>query len=336
VTPAAQRPLILLYDRMWDRWPDFTDLPAEDAALYTTDRARFAGADMVVFHVPTIRRVKPWRLRKRRGQLWVAWSMESVENYPLLEDARSAAAFDLTMTYERGADVWTPYIPPTFEERCRHPAPPKTEAAPLVMFQSSAHDRSGRIPYAAALMRHIRIDSFGAILNNRTLPEADRGILTKRAVAGRYRFCIAFENSIAPDYVTEKLFDAYLAGAVPVYRGAPNVADFAPAPGSYIDAAAFPDPAALAAHLHEIAGDEAAYASFHRWRERPLSDGFRAHLAAVARPYLSRLADLGRERLASIPSAPVPRGRPLAHLEPPRPLPRRVGRWLGDLFARRA
>ena len=43
------------------------------------------------------------------------------------------------------------------------------------------------------------------------------------------------ENSIATDYVTEKLYDAFVAGCVPVYYGAPNVEDLLPDPDSIID-----------------------------------------------------------------------------------------------------
>lgn len=333
---SAREPLILVYNEMWDRWPSLETLPPEDAGLYTFDRERFAEADVVVFHVPTIRRVKPWRLEKRPGQLWVAWTMESIVNYPLLDDPRSAAAFDLRMTYERSADVWTPYLPPFFADRYRRPVPEKTEAAPLVMFQSSSHDRSGRIRYATELMKHIRIDSYGTVLNNRTLPQPDRGIATKRAVIGRYKFCIAFENSVAPDYVTEKLFDGFMAGAVPVYRGAPNVADFVPSPDSYIDANAFAGPAALAAHLGALAADDEAYARFHRWREEPLPDGLEADLAIVGRPYLARLADIARARLGDRPPPSGEAERPLAHLERKRSWSRRLRRRLRDLLPWRA
>jgi alpha(1,3/1,4) fucosyltransferase len=44
-----------------------------------------------------------------------------------------------------------------------------------------------------------------------------------------YRFCIAYENSVEPDYVSEKLFDSFFAGCVPIYLGAPNVLDYIPA-----------------------------------------------------------------------------------------------------------
>ena len=38
-----------------------------------------------------------------------------------------------------------------------------------------------------------------------------------------YKFCIAYENSASPGYVTEKLFHAKAAGCVPIYWGAPDV-----------------------------------------------------------------------------------------------------------------
>ena len=36
------------------------------------------------------------------------------------------------------------------------------------------------------------------------------------------------ENIELMDYVTEKVYDAYFAGAVPIYLGAPNVVEFLP------------------------------------------------------------------------------------------------------------
>lgn len=38
-----------------------------------------------------------------------------------------------------------------------------------------------------------------------------------------YKFCLCFENAVAPGYVTEKIFDCFKARCVPVYWGAPNV-----------------------------------------------------------------------------------------------------------------
>jgi hypothetical protein len=64
-----------------------------------------------------------------------------------------------------------------------------------------------------------------------------------------------------------------------VYLGAPNARTHAPAPHSYIDAADFSWPEALAAFLLALAADEPRYRAYTAWkRARPfaLSDGFRA------------------------------------------------------------
>jgi len=44
-----------------------------------------------------------------------------------------------------------------------------------------------------------------------------------------YRFQLVLENGVEPHYWTEKLADAYLGWAYPVYLGCPNVADYLPA-----------------------------------------------------------------------------------------------------------
>ena len=54
----------------------------------------------------------------------------------------------------------------------------------------------------------------------------------------RYPFYLAFENSDETDYVSEKVFHALEAGVLPVYAGAPNVADFVP-PNSVIELSSF-------------------------------------------------------------------------------------------------
>ena len=56
----------------------------------------------------------------------------------------------------------------------------------------------------------------------------------KRPVLSKYVFALAFENTRVPGYVTEKVVDAMIAGCVPVYRGAPDIADHVPA-GAILD-----------------------------------------------------------------------------------------------------
>jgi len=63
-----------------------------------------------------------------------------------------------------------------------------------------------------------RVDSAGAIYNNVGY-RAPRGTDFLRWIAN-YKYMICLENSIEPGYITEKPFQAWFAGTVPIYHGA--------------------------------------------------------------------------------------------------------------------
>lgn len=63
-----------------------------------------------------------------------------------------------------------------------------------------------------------------------------RGTLSeKRPLLSNYKFSICYENARdIPGYITEKIFDCFLTGCIPVYWGAPDVARYIP-PECFID-----------------------------------------------------------------------------------------------------
>jgi len=275
------------------------DCPGECRMIY--DRLRIAEANAVVFHIPTLRDPIE-RLWKRPGQRWVAWSMESDANNPRLADPEFMSNFELTMTYRRDSDVWVPYLKAGFvgladgfvgpgPEAMLEPPRPKTEVAPAIYVASNPETLSGRDAYVRELMRYLEVDSYGSSLNNRTWP-TDAGRATKLETLSRYKFTLAFENSFAEDYVTEKFFDAIVAGSVPVYLGAPNIADFAPGDRCFIDVAAFAGPRELATHLLELSHDETAYQEYLAWKSDGLRPEFLALLTRLEPHPLCRLARL--------------------------------------------
>jgi hypothetical protein len=268
---ARFKPLILVYNH-FASWgpPTRHDCPA--ACEFTMDRGRLAEADAAVYHIPTLP-ADTRRIEKRPGQKAVALSLESEGNYPLLADPEFMGQFDITMTYRRDATIWCAYFDPDLAVRLLTPPQPKTEAAPAVYFTSNPFERSGRNLYVIKLMKRIGVDCYGRMLRNRELRE-DRGRETKLTVIARYKFTLAFENSICRDYVTEKFFDPLVAGSVPVYLGAPNVNEFAPAEDCFIDVTNFAGPAALAAYLASLAADERAYARYLAWKTGDLAPGF--------------------------------------------------------------
>ena len=94
-----------------------------------------------------------------------------------------------------------------------------------------------------------------------------RGITRqKRNVLRRVKYCICYENAVFPGYITEKIFDCFFAGCVPVYHGAPNVSRSIP-PAAFIDRTQFASHQALYDYLRgmsdrEYAGYRAAIAAF--------------------------------------------------------------------------
>ncbi|NUS21545.1 MAG: alpha-1,3-fucosyltransferase [Mesorhizobium sp.] len=320
-------PLILFWTRYFNKPVDIAAIPRCSVPVeWTNDRRRLAEADAVVFHLPNFREAGD--AHKYPGQLWVAWSMESVVNYPVMADAAFMRHFDVAMTYETGADVWRPYLPEaSWWEAARHvPIPPKPERAPAVHFQSSSLNKSGRDTFITELSRHIAVDCYGRYRPNREITGPDLGRRTKLETIGRYHFCLALENSIAPNYVTEKMFDPLAAGTVPVYLGAPNAAAFVP-DNSFIDAASFSTPAELAAYLRHLIETPQAYAAYLAWRSSPLPEKLAARVASLDAPPLCRLARLVTQRLTQHGPGQPP-GKPSLPFGGKAFLRTRLRRWL--------
>jgi hypothetical protein len=294
----SRTPLVLFRTSFFGTTPIDHIVGLEQEDHFTVDQSRLKEADVVVFHVPDLRLSDIGDTPKYSGQMWVAWSLESNVNYPRLAQSSFLRPFDLLMTYQRGSDVWVPYFPDlaSWQRTLQSKMPLKTASSPVVMFQSSIIDKSGRCELAVELIRRIKIDSYGRYLRNKTLASADLGRQTKLETIADYHFCLALENSIAPDYVTEKLYDCLLAGVVPVYRGAPNVAELAPA-GSYINADAYGGASGLASYLHHLLERPDEYAGYFAWRDKPLPEGLVAMLESTAVHPFIRLLNIASARI---------------------------------------
>ena len=77
-------------------------------------------------------------------------------------------------------------------------------------------------------------------------------VKTKAEVLERSRFCICYENvRDFPGYITEKIFDCFFSGCVPVYWGPADITDTIPA-ACFVDRRAFSTHEALYAHLQSM------------------------------------------------------------------------------------
>jgi hypothetical protein len=67
----------------------------------------------------------------------------------------------------------------------------------------------------------------------------------------KYNFVLAMENTISPGYITEKIYNAYLAGAIPIYYGHSVVNDIFN-PRSFINITDYPDFQSCANHISRM------------------------------------------------------------------------------------
>ena len=280
------RTIILVYNTMWGQLPGLTQGEVPEGCAITTERGYWNRAQAVVFHLPTLCRLP---LRKPLGQRWVAWSKECRENYPLHQKPDYLRKFDLFMTYERNADVVSPYYGYLAARRFRSPPEEKSEF--LCSFVSSEVNQSGRVEFLRELMEHVPVHCYGKLFQNRQLAQ-DKGADTRKQIYSRYKFVLGLENAVAPDYVTEKFYEPLEAGSITVYRGAPNVSQFSPAPRCFVNANDFASPKLLAEFLLALADNQERYNEWMLWRQRPFLPEFEDLLSASRESTWSRLCKL--------------------------------------------
>ena len=51
----------------------------------------------------------------------------------------------------------------------------------------------------------------------------------KAKTLGQYKFSICFENCEVPGWISEKIYDCFAAGCIPIYLGAPDITSYVPA-----------------------------------------------------------------------------------------------------------
>lgn len=286
--------VLLFYNRIREMPLTYPREHVPEDILITSDQKYLWRANVVVFHLPTLDFDLEEDLDKPAHQRWVGWTRECEENYPSIKSTEFMSLFDYWMSYHQGADVQTPYYASDYPARFRESVFSDNSRCGICMLISSPFNRSGRQEYLKELMRDVQIDSYGKLYNNSWMQE-DKGRSSKMTLYEQYKFIIAFENSCAEDYVTEKFFDPLLAGAVPIYFGAPNIDEFAPGDNCYVDVRKYNTAEELAAHLKACLKEPALYEQYQQWRKQPLREAFVLKAAQMQVHPFIRLCRLVKE-----------------------------------------
>lgn len=144
---------------------------------------------------------------------------------------------------------------------------------------STCHRGEGttkRMSVVQQLQATFRVDSLGKCMHSRYVPEgitlgvggsAQESLRLKQRAISHYLFYLAFENTHERGYVTEKVFDALIAGTVPVYLGSSaDCRPLMPHPKAAIYVDDFSTIAELSGYLQYLSRNESAYEEHRAWR----------------------------------------------------------------------
>lgn len=229
----------------------------------------FYGTDFRAYEAP---------LPRLQHQTWALFHEESPMNNYFLSHGPGIRLFNYTATFRRESDYpltlqWLPsldyLLKPTavpLEEKNRLR---REGLAPVLYIQSHCDVPSNRDRYVQELMKYIEVDSYGKCQNNKPLPEHLEDTSTATGedpqfmnFVARYKFHLAMENGLCPDYMTEKLWRPLHQGCVPIYRGSSVVADWMPNKHSVIIIDDFPSPKALTDFIKFLDENDEEYAKY--------------------------------------------------------------------------
>lgn len=112
------------------------------------------------------------------------------------------------------------YLGPSYDQLASSDFPEKTDNISVICSNKAmvgGHRR--RLSFVERLLELSPMPRFGR--GFRDLPDKWNGLAP-------FRYSVAIENSRHNHYWTEKIADCFLAGTVPIYWGAPNIADYFP------------------------------------------------------------------------------------------------------------
>ena len=129
-----------------------------------------------------------------------------------------------------------------------------------------------RQDYLEQLMKYVHIDQWGKCFKNTPGEFWKTRYVTNTSYDNEkinflkehpYKFLISFENNVADDYISEKVYDAYLTRSIPIFYGDKKVFDMVPANTSLIYANDY-TPKELADLIMRVANNHTLYSEYFK------------------------------------------------------------------------
>lgn len=261
----------------WRKLPDCWEQYRISGCKITDNTGSYQEADAVIFHHRDIAggglSALPSQPRPPT-QKWIWMNQESPTHSSRMQVFEGV--FNLTLSYREDSDIFIPYgylIPRALTDKViqgRYALPLSVTSASdparphfVAWVVSNWSENHARVIFYRLLIQHVQVDLFGAW--GRPLPSGSQGVME---LLRGYLFYLAMENSQHTDYITEKLWNAVSAGAIPVVLGPSrvNYERFLP-PEAFIHVDDFPTVQELAQYLLMLKDNPAMAHRHLAWRK---------------------------------------------------------------------
>jgi len=215
-----------MVSEFYGMWPDFYTW--NDVEHRRTFEDLFAPLRLPQFvDVVSVFNARPWVGPRFHNRIKVGYSgepfnLEPTDDFDVnllmraTDVAKKVVCAPLLVFVSHGFGCWPLYSAP-------RPQKEQTEFCAFVISNAGCKVRN---EFFRRLSGYKLVHSCGPALNNRGGECAPRERQAYFAFLSRYKFVICFENNAIPEYLTEKLANAWLGGTVPIYWGARRALDW--------------------------------------------------------------------------------------------------------------
>ena len=261
---------------------------------YSNNHSLYNISDAILFHTRLVGKHLPMPSFRLPHQHWITYLRESPSRNAKVMTPYNTW-FNWTIAYAKNADIVRPYgmclpnrekvakDPSSITDAIRRVYGKRTDSIPwakrntsydyssfnhaegktrmVLWFVSNCETHSRRENYVTELKRHIKVDIIGKCGENMCEKNKDSCISD---LFRDHKFYLSFENSLCPDYITEKVWRVLYNGILPIVLGGADYKSSLPA-HSYIDIKDFASPKALAKYLHKINKNDTLYNEYFAW-----------------------------------------------------------------------
>lgn len=190
--------------------------------------------------------------------------------------------FDIYAATESKSDVYASYYLYQYD-LMKPPIKKETDYHATVFISNCEVVTSGRFEVIEELEKYgVKILKYGRCFKNILLAKGsdlydieDR-VKTKLETMAKYKFNLAFENTILHGYISEKLWEPLMVGSVPVLIGPKNIHKFEPKQGSVLSLFDYKNVEELAKEIIRLSDNEKDYNKMLEWKKTGPSDSFLA------------------------------------------------------------